>query len=188
MAFAWTELGFQQAQDWPAWTTGQQNAYLDLTSSADYIRFLIEQISTKDRKKDETGRQRTTGKFGTGFLTTHLLSEVVTVQGIAKEPGLPYREFDLLLDRTGFDLEEITEAVKTAKQSVEDLDDRPTSASYVSGAFNTAFRCSLIDALSLKVVKAGLADLDICLPYTLVFVREIESVEAVINVGKPIFV
>jgi hypothetical protein len=145
--------------------------------SADNIRFLIEQISTKDRKKDETGRQRTTGKFGTGFLTTHLLSEVVTVQGIAKEPGLPYRGFDLLLDRTGFDLEEITEAVKTAKQSVEDLDDRPTSAAYVSGAFNTAFRYTLTDSLSRKVAKAGLEDLDICLPYTLVFVREIESVE-----------
>ena len=145
--------------------------------TADNIRFLIEQISTKDRKKDETGRQRTTGKFGTGFLTTHLLSEVVTVRGIAKEPDLPYREFDLLLDRTGFDLEEITEAVKTAKQSVEDLDDGPTFAGYVSGAFNTAFRYSLTDALSRKVAKAGLEDLDICLPYTLVFVREIESVE-----------
>src|SRR5690349_16387369 len=42
--------------------------------SADNIRFLIEQISTKDRNKDEDGNRKTTGKFGTGFLTTHLLS------------------------------------------------------------------------------------------------------------------
>jgi hypothetical protein len=34
MGFGWTEVGFQQPQDWPAWTTGQQNAYADLTSSA----------------------------------------------------------------------------------------------------------------------------------------------------------
>ena len=35
--------------------------------SAENIRFLIEQISSKDRKKDPTGRAQTTGKFGTGF-------------------------------------------------------------------------------------------------------------------------
>lgn len=34
-------------------------------------------ISTKDRTKEEDGKRKTTGKFGTGFLTTHLLSEIV---------------------------------------------------------------------------------------------------------------
>jgi hypothetical protein len=93
--------------------------------SAENIRFLIEQISSKDRKKDESGRSKTTGKFGTGFLTTHLLSEVVLVQGVAKEEGLEPRKFELLLDRSGFDLDAITEAVKKAKSSVENLDDKP---------------------------------------------------------------
>ena len=41
--------------------------------SAENIRFLIEQVSSKSRTKDSTGRPTTTGKFGTGFLTTHLL-------------------------------------------------------------------------------------------------------------------
>jgi hypothetical protein len=145
--------------------------------SADNIRFLIEQISTKDRKKDEAGKQRTTGKFGTGFLTTHLLSEVVVVQGIAKEPDLEYRQFELLLDRSGFELEAITEAVKKAKSSVQDLDDKPPYPNYVAGKFNTAFRYPLADGLSRTVARAGLADLNVCLPYTLVFVREIETVE-----------
>src|SRR5687767_12248416 len=47
--------------------------------SAENIRFLIEQVSSKDRTKDSAGRPTTTGKFGTGFLTTHLLSEHVSV-------------------------------------------------------------------------------------------------------------
>lgn len=145
--------------------------------SADNIRFLVEQISTKDRKKDETGRQKTTGKFGTGFLTTHLLSELVAVQGVAKEPDLDYRQFELLLDRSGFDIDSITEAVKNAKTSVQDLDDTPPYRKYVAGAFNTSFRYTLTDQLSRTVAKSGLADLDVCLPYTLVFVPEIESVE-----------
>lgn len=52
--------------------------------SAENIRFLIEQVSSKNRTKDSTGRPTTTGKFGTGFLTTHLLSPYVLVTGVAK--------------------------------------------------------------------------------------------------------
>jgi hypothetical protein len=145
--------------------------------TADNIRFLIEQISTKDRKKDEEGKRITTGKFGTGFLTTHLLSEKVTVKGIAKEPELDYRKFQLELDRSGFEIEEITDAVQNAKIAVQDLDDSPTYSEYIEGEFNTEFLYSLVDSVSLRVAKAGLDDLDNCLPYTLAFVKEIKSVE-----------
>ena len=145
--------------------------------SAENIRFLIEQISSKDRKKDEGGRSKTTGKFGTGFLTTHLLSEVVLVQGVAKEEGLEPRQFELLLDRRGFDLDSITEAVKKAKSSVENLDDKPPYREYVVGAFNTSFRYELTDDTGVSVAKKGFSDLDACIPYTLAFVSEIETVD-----------
>ncbi|MBS1851380.1 MAG: hypothetical protein JST79_10740 [Acidobacteria bacterium] len=144
--------------------------------SAENIRFLIEQISSKDRKKDPTGRAKTTGKFGTGFLTTHLLSEIVSVHGVAKEEGLEPRQFELLLDRSGVDLDSITEAVKKAKSSVADLDDKPPYTQYVAGAFNTAFRYELLDETGKNVAIAGLADLDACIPFTLAFVSEIETV------------
>jgi hypothetical protein len=37
IGYQWTSVGFQQAQDWPAWQSpGQQNAYLDLTSTANH--------------------------------------------------------------------------------------------------------------------------------------------------------
>lgn len=145
--------------------------------TADNIRFLIEQISTKDRSKDELGRRKTTGKFGTGFLTTHLLSETVTVKGVAKEPELDYVKFQLELDRTGFEIEEITDAVQTAKESVQNLDESQPYSNYVEGEFNTEFIYPLLDAVSLKVAKSGLDDLKICLPYTLALVEEIDSIE-----------
>lgn len=145
--------------------------------TADNIRFLIEQISTKDRKKDEGGKRKNTGKFGTGFLTTHLLSEIVTVEGVAKEPELDYRKFKLELDRSGFEIEQITDAVQNAKKSVENLDEQTPYKQYVAGDFNTVFRYPLKDAVSLKVAEAGLQDLDNCLAYTLVFVDEINSIE-----------
>ena len=98
--------------------------------TADDIRYLIEQISTKERDKSDGGKSKTTGKFGTGFLTTHLLSEKVQVKGIAKEPELDYRIFEMELDRSGFELSDISEAVEKAKISVQNLDDSPIYHGY----------------------------------------------------------
>jgi hypothetical protein len=145
--------------------------------SAENIRFLIEQVSSKDRTNDSNGRPTTTGKFGTGFLTTHLLSERVVVKGVAEGRGFAPRKFKLSLDRSGAELQDIIDAVQAAKDSILDLDDQPEHTGYVPGKFNTAFRYELADKTGKKVASAGLADLDICLPYTLAFVPEIESVE-----------
>lgn len=152
-------------------------AHTGAAFSTENIRFLIEQVSSKDRTTDSAGRPTTTGKFGTGFLTTHLLSEFVSVNGVVKEQGLTPRKFELWLDRSGGELDEIIGAVETAKDSMQDLDDRPPYKGYVEGNFNTSFRYELTDKTGKTVARAGLRDLDICLPYTLAFVREIESVE-----------
>jgi hypothetical protein len=147
------------------------------TFSPENIRFLIEQVSSKDRTNDEEGRPTTTGKFGTGFLTTHLLSERVTIRGVTEGSGFTRRKFKLALDRSGSSLEAITNAVKAAKDSLADLDDQLEYKGYDSSKFNTAFRYDLPDKTGKDVARAGLADLGICLPYTLAFVPEVESVE-----------
>lgn len=144
--------------------------------TADNIRFLIEQVSSKDREKDVDGKRKTTGKFGTGFLSTHLLSEKVKVKAIAKEPELDYRKFELELDRSGNDPEEITKAVESAERSVENLDELPVFTNYVEGEFNTCFYYDLEDNLSKRVAEEGLKDLEKCLPYTLAFLDELDTV------------
>ena len=55
--------------------------------STENIVFLIEQVSTKDRTITNEKNKKTTGKFGTGFLTTHLLSEKVRVSGYLQDAG-----------------------------------------------------------------------------------------------------
>lgn len=145
--------------------------------SVENIRFLIEQVSSKSRTKDSTGRPITTGKFGTGFLTTHLLSPYVLVTGVAKRQELLPRKFELYLDRSGTELEEIIAAVEAAKKSTQSVDQQPHYKGYVAGEFNTAFRYELADETGKHVARAGLSDLDMCLPYTLAFVPELESVD-----------
>lgn len=145
--------------------------------TADNIRFLIEQISSKDREVDEGGKPITTGKFGTGFLTTHLLSEKVLVKGVAKEPELNYRQFEMELDRTGFELDEITDSVQKSKDTVQDLDDRPFFHDYIEGNYNTVFNYYLTDQTGHLVAEKGIEDFKKCLPYTFVFVEELKSVK-----------
>lgn len=145
--------------------------------SAENIRFLIEQVSSKERTMDDCGLPTTTGKFGTGFLATHLLSESVTVQGVAKEPDLDFKQFQFELDRSGEDLETIADAVEKAKQSVEQLDGFPTYGEYDANSLNTAFHYPLADGIAFAVAQAGIDDIAGCLPYVLGFVPVIESVD-----------
>lgn len=148
-----------------------------LPFTADNIRFLIEQISSKDREKDSSGKNKSTGKFGTGFLTTHMLSELVTVRGLAKEDGLEHRKFKVLLDRSGHDLSSIMKGVEAAKETVSNLDAAPPYHGYKDNILYTSFEYPLIDSLSIKVAKKGLTDLENCLPFSLSFVQEINSVQ-----------
>ena len=142
------------------------------------IRYLIEQISDKDQKKNQGERRILSRKFGTGFLTTHLLSEIVTVTGIAKEPELSHRQFTVKLDRSGTEIDDIIESVERSKESVEDMDSLPEYKNYVEGKYNTTFYYPLNDNVGINVAAYGLNDLKYCLPYTLVFVPEIHVVES----------
>jgi hypothetical protein len=80
------------------------------------IFYLIEQVSSKERTNDSDGRPTSTGRFGTGFLTTHLLSERVVVRGVAAGKGFTPKKFKLSLDRSGKELEDIIKAVESRKR------------------------------------------------------------------------
>jgi len=150
--------------------------------SIDNVTFLIEQVSTKDREQQEDNDTgvRPTGKFGTGFLATHLLSEIVSVHGIVKEPELPYKEFDLLLDRSGTKIEHIIASVHNSLKVLDKIEVSESVSRYDPTAFNTSFNYKL-NSDGIDVANAGLSDLDNNLPYTMVFVPEIKSVRLISN-------
>ncbi|PPQ16545.1 hypothetical protein CV770_25795 [Bradyrhizobium sp. AC87j1] len=107
--------------------------------------------SSKDFMSTET-----TGRFGTGFLVTHVLSEQVHVSGILEVKG-SYRGFDVELDRPN-DAERLLQNVQDSLDSlrhthlVESLDDEPTASfEYIVDDKTTAL--------------AGLEALDEALPY-----------------------
>lgn len=146
-----------------------------LPFTAENIQNLIEQNSGKDPKKKPNGRRKHVGKFGTGFLTTHLLSNIVYVKGVNQDDNGLYYKFTLKLDRSG-DEEQIAKSVDDAFQSVRHLDKQQPYNEYDPTEMNTQFIFSLTEEHSLDVAAKGIEDLKTNLPYSLCFVDAINSV------------
>jgi hypothetical protein len=75
-----------------------------------HLHSLVQQVSSKSSTNDD---EAVTGKFGTGFIATHLLSPKITVEGIV-ELNNEYRDIDMLLDREGDSSEELIKKISFA--------------------------------------------------------------------------
>lgn len=134
----------------------------------DNITSLIRQVSSKDSMNADGN---VTGKFGTGFICTHILSDVIVVKGVLKYNG--YRGFDLTLDRTGRKSEELIPRIKEAEEIFLELEKHFNKiADYEENRkeddYDTEFIYSLDSNEKYKAAVAGLDDLVNTLPITLV--------------------
>lgn len=125
------------------------------------IAHLVYHGSTKTDSKD-------IGEFGSGFLATHLLSNIVRVVGRLENS----KGFDFPLDRTGGDAEELREAMDRSwnafEQSVEDALPAPD--------FTTSFAYNCAEPGASELVEAGLVELRRCGPLVLTFCPEITEI------------
>lgn len=139
------------------------------------ILSIINQVSSKSGSDDTS-----TGKFGTGFITTHLLSEQVWLQGILQDVSLvnggmlPAKSFSILLDRSGSNTEEIIAAVQKALTEIEQLDDQPDAQP--GGDYTTHFTYPLDSERARAAARAGLEDLQHTAAYALAFVDGIQEI------------
>lgn len=141
------------------------------------ILSLINQTSSKDR---DGGSERKSGKFGTGFITTHLLSEIVNISGIL-EAGSEYSKVNITLDRRGKEKNEIITAMEKA---VSDLE-KCTSIDifdYNEDEYNTEFKYEL-DEYGMQTARDGLENLRESAPFVLAMLPEIEEI-TVENTGE----
>jgi len=138
------------------------------------IIFLIEQVSTKERDRLDANVKKTTGKFGTGFLTTHLLSKKVNVSGYLQDDDDKPYSFKIDIDRSS---DEQLTIINSIAESCNQLDRNSTEINYVinENEFNTCFTYHL-DNNTIRTAKKGLSNLIVSAPYVFAFVPEINSV------------
>jgi hypothetical protein len=146
----------------------------------DNITYLVNQQSSKPRLVNINERRRTIGKFGTGFITTHLLSEKVTLKSTVDAGNFGHKQFELLLDRSGKDEAELFEGVKKSMEILLNLDQLPDVVNYEKKNLNTEFIYHL-NVSGLDVAKIGVDDLMDSLPFTMSFVRNIDTIQIVNN-------
>lgn len=148
--------------------------------STENIVFLIEQVSTKDRTITDAITKRTTGKFGTGFLTTHLLSEKVEVSGYLQDVGEPPCSFSVILDRSGKDKQSIINAIQESCSQLDKNTTMTNDTAINNKDFNTCFSYEL-DESGVIIAKKGLKNLLISAPFVFAFVPEINSITVTIG-------
>ncbi len=168
-------------------STGSINIVIDFNEEERYLSFkhdgkcfttknmvhLISQVSSKDRV--QTADNGVTGKFGTGFLTTHLLSEKVMINALLQDGNEYVKEINVLLDRSGETREEVISAVKKSFTQLEDSVEVSASAIEEHKGFNTCFLYEL-DRDGVEIAKNGIESLCIAVPYVFSFIEKINSI------------
>ena len=112
------------------------------------------------------------GQYGSGFLTTHLLSPEVDVSGRIEDG----RHFGFRLRR---ELGSVGDLSTSMQQAAVDFE-QSLSQKMTQGGFTTEFRYPLLSDVS-EVIEAGIAALKKCAPFVVAFNREF----SVIRVNSP---
>ena len=150
------------------------------------IRDVLNLISPDSNKQEDEVHADNIGKFGTGLVSTHILSSTLDIEGVCKKDEDECYHFSLSLNRSCFEdkqslISQITKAKENFKESLQ-------QTTYTKG-FNTSFSYSLGHTLpdlpSLKPSDINLQYLYDCLPYTLCFMPKVISVIIEDNRSNP---
>ncbi|MGI4873424.1 MAG: sacsin N-terminal ATP-binding-like domain-containing protein [Janthinobacterium lividum] len=152
--------------------------------SIDNLTSLIQQVSSK---LSDSSNKAQTGKWGTGFISTHLLATIIHVAGVVDCEGRGYRRFSIDLDRSGATAEALLDSIRDTSRQVLQLEDNddafPPQPQYEERRqrtdYDTEFSYELLAPENREAAAAGIADLLLTLPSALLNVPEqkIKSVQ-----------
>lgn len=121
------------------------------------------------------------GQFGTGFMSTYQLSEVIELSSYLKDGENPYLPFSICLDRRGCDKEEILDGIERTMQQLVEADqaEEILASNFDLSAYNTSFLYHLNEERSREIARIGMEDLDHTILYTLLFSPQIKKIELI---------
>lgn len=132
-------------------------------------------------EEDETEKEDITGQFGTGFLSTHILSLKILVEGIFLDAKGNYNSFSFELDR---EYKNKFELIEKVEKSLEQYDSNFKPIVEPLRPFLTKFTYFLnYNKVNLETgietVETGIDGINHFIPFVLAFCKEINSVEIV---------
>lgn len=150
--------------------------YVDFQHSGNPFRYQDAKnlIFPYSDKGDEENSDKS-GRFGTGFLATHILSKKIEVKGVYLKENQAFN-FTFTLDRSGNDKPEIAQSIDKTWQEFRDKRTPIENYNYNPSNYETSFKY-LIDFDTLELVYQSIQDFDVSLPYALAFIPKIQKVE-----------
>ena len=145
---------------------------------------LIMQVSSKS----DNDKEDSVGKFGTGFLVTHLLSKKLNLSGILKLENNDHYQFKFEIDRSADNSIDLQKSIENLLNLNRDLDKyenfkKVNNYQPIESNFDTIFAFPL-DYKSLIYATNGIIDLVNTLPLTMVFSTKIKSVHIQNNIDN----
>lgn len=132
-------------------------------------------------KEDEENSDKS-GRFGTGFLATHILSKTIHVKGVYLKDRIPY-DFEFTLDRSGSDKSELAKSINQTWQDFRKKRNEKTGYEYTQSHFDTCFTYP-IDEESLDTVLESIKDFQTSLPFALAFIPKVKSIKIEITISN----
>jgi len=124
-------------------------------------------------KEDEENSDKS-GRFGTGFLATHILSKTIHVKGVYLKDSTPY-DFEFTLDRSASDKTELANSINQTWQDFRRKRTEKSGYIYNQSRFDTIFTYPITDE-SLEFVMESIKDFQTSLPFALAFIPKVQSV------------
>ena len=150
------------------------------------IQDVLNLISPDSGKDKDEVRKENIGKFGSGLVSTHILSSEMDVRGAFKSTNEDKLfKFNVLLDRTYYEnKEKLIESIEKTKKGFREIQDSIEKSEY--SGYMTSFSYNLRKKLpglssSVDTVELGLEQIYDVLPYTLCFMSKVQSVEILDN-------
>jgi hypothetical protein len=134
-------------------------------------------LISPDSAKDED--ENTIGQFGTGFISTHILSSLICVSGLISDEGSgEIFRFNYTLDRS--DPEDRHYLEHSIQQSEKELEEYSEEAQRNNSEFNTHFSYDLTKSYSFAdakdTIKAGFTFFNEAIPFVMAFMPKLKAI------------
>lgn len=142
------------------------------------ILSIINQSSSKDDSIESVG------KFGTGFVTTFQLSEIVTLRSVLYEEGEDPISFEVTLDRSGTNDSEIQTSIENSMNELKNSVLNPMPFDEKMEEYHTSFIYALQNEYERNIARTGIIDLKNTVNEILLFSEKIQEIRVVIDLQE----
>ena len=139
------------------------------------ILSLINQVTSK------VDDNETTGKFGTGFMTTMLLSDTVNIKSVLQDKDLPYKPFEVDINRSPETSQKIVDEINKSIAQLYKADENDKILNFNKDDYNTTFTYELKNDKNRKAAMKCIQNLNETIYYIFAFSNKYKSIKLSIN-------